>query len=1196
MNAPNLKLFLVAGLLAAGLVQPFAAQLRLSDGTPGGTVIITDQGPGDSNPAPGWIAYVGPVGSKWYLDVTIGVTKPGYGSASAPFMDLDTSSSSSMAAGLTIDFTETNFTAGGNVIAAVGGNTDGSVTYTAWADPGNNLFGQSVLLTTIGPVTGSGFTGSASTTLHATGPYSLTLETVIAHPSKGHTGFDAELSITPPPPTISCPPTVTVQCASEVPAPATDYASFVAQGGSASSLSGPVTVTFLGDVLSSSNCPNQFTLSRTYQATDASTNSATCSQTITAGDTIAPIITYVPPGGPLGCNPPTPPDDATVQAQVIAIDNCSVAATNVSHVDVTTGCGVTRTFTVTAVDACNNASAASNVVYTWTVDTTPPVVTVPAGGNLGCNPTLPTVASVAAQVRATDTCGALTTNITCQDATSGCGTTRTFTVVATDACGNSATNTVVYAWTADTTPPVITCPPNYTNSSAHAICGCTQGGWGAPPHGNNMGVLLANYCSTVYPRGCVEVGMPGFGGHSMKFTSAAAIAAYLPAGSTPGALTSDALNPTSSSAGVFGGQVLALQLNVDFCDAGLTGSPGSPLGDMMLNDATSPLNGQTVRQILALANRALGGGNVSAQGVTINTLNTLIDNLNGAFDNCQASGWAATHLLPTSGAPTLAQTGTATATDNCDAHPVVTYSDVVTPGGCAGSTVITRTWQAVDACGNRSTCTQIISLGASAAGVCGTVARDCAADGNLSGDTGLPGVTVTLKNGGSVVATTQTDTNGNYCFNNLPAGTYTVVVTPPANYRQTVPARCLNNNQITVCLAACQSTNGVNFGYTGAAPAVWLVKTGPATANCGQTITYTFAVTNTGNTCLYGGLQVLDPMFGGEIFHQTPVLPGQGFVFTARYVVKATDPPSLVNTALAVGHPPTGNPVTSSATWTVQVAPCARPLTLACPASCGQVGVPYASALVASGGTPPYSYSIRSGSLPPGLKLNANTGAITGTPTSPGVFSFTAQVNDSINADTVGCSISISSLRSPWRRCDVGCVGAPGSGGCAGGSYTVCGSGAGTSGTADGFDYVYQSASGDCSIVARVAGVEATDPWAEAGVMIRETLNANACHASLFVTPGKGVAFQCRTSSGQNGLNVNNPALAAPYWVKVVRRGNTFTSYCSPNGATWTQCGSQTIPMGANVYIGLSVTGHQDGRLCTATFDNVTVTPSGTDH
>src|SRR5256712_5659116 len=61
----------------------------------------------------------------------------------------------------------------------------------------------------------------------------------------------------------------------------------------------------------------------------------------------------------------------------------------------------------------------------------------------------------------------------------------------------------------------------------------------------------------------------------------------------------------------------------------------------------------------------------------------------------------------------------------------------------------------------------------------------------------------------------------------------------------------------------------------------------------------------------------------------------------------------------------------------------------------GQVQAAYSAALAASGGTTPYSWSVSLGSLPAGLSLNASTGAISGTPTQSGTFSFTIQVNDS---------------------------------------------------------------------------------------------------------------------------------------------------------------------------------------------------------
>ncbi len=52
----------------------------------------------------------------------------------------------------------------------------------------------------------------------------------------------------------------------------------------------------------------------------------------------------------------------------------------------------------------------------------------------------------------------------------------------------------------------------------------------------------------------------------------------------------------------------------------------------------------------------------------------------------------------------------ATATDNCNIPFALTYADVTTPGACAGSYSITRTWTATDACGNTSTASQTINV------------------------------------------------------------------------------------------------------------------------------------------------------------------------------------------------------------------------------------------------------------------------------------------------------------------------------------------------------------------------------------------------------------------------------------------------------------------------------------------------------
>jgi hypothetical protein len=153
----------------------------------------------------------------------------------------------------------------------------------------------------------------------------------------------------------------------------------------------------------------------------------------------------------------------------------------------------------------------------------------------------------------------------------------------------------------------------------------TQGGWGSTPEGNNPGKLLAEKFASVYPTGFVIIG----GRFTLKFTSASAIEAFLPQGSTPAALTASAVNPTNRIT-VLAGQVLALQLNIDFSAKGLT---RAGLGELTLTSGN--LAGQTVNAVAELANRVLGG-DLSAlpAGVSISELNEVVASINQNFDNC----------------------------------------------------------------------------------------------------------------------------------------------------------------------------------------------------------------------------------------------------------------------------------------------------------------------------------------------------------------------------------------------------------------------------------------------------------------------------------------------------------------------------------------------------------------------------------
>lgn len=182
-------------------------------------------------------------------------------------------------------------------------------------------------------------------------------------------------------------------------------------------------------------------------------------------------------------------------------------------------------------------------------------------------------------------------------------------------------------------------------------------------------------------------------------------------------------------------------------------------------------------------------------------------------------------------------------------------------------------------------------------------------------------------------------------------------------------------------------------------------------------------------------------------------------------------------------------------------------------------------------------------------------------------------------------------LPAPWQSQDIGAVGLAGNASYSGGTFSVAGAGADIWYTADKFRYVYQTASGDCQITARVTSQTNTAAWAKSGVMIRESLAADSANMFMLISPGNGTTSQRRVTTAGSTVNTTPAAGTTPCWVRVVRSGSTFTSYRSTDGTNWTQVGSYSITMGSNIYIGLAVSSHTSSALCTTTFDNVTAAP-----
>jgi len=206
---------------------------------------------------------------------------------------------------------------------------------------------------------------------------------------------------------------------------------------------------------------------------------------------------------------------------------------------------------------------------------------------------------------------------------------------------------------------------------------------------------------------------------------------------------------------------------------------------------------------------------------------------------------------------------------------------------------------------------------------------------------------------------------------------------------------------------------------------------------------------------------------------------------------------------------------------------------------------------------------------------------------NPGTAATAVFSQAKVTATSVAAS---AALPSGQATRDIGAPAIAGSATYAGGTYTVAGAGNDIWNTSDQFRYVYQQVTGDVDAVVRIASVQQVSPWTKAGIMVRESLNANSRHAMALISAGHGYSFQWRLDNGGLANYVTAGSGSAPTWLRLKRTGFRFEAFKSTNGTSWTSMGVETVPMTDPVYVGLAVTSHKAQAAATAVFDHLTVT------
>jgi len=476
-------------------------------------------------------------------------------------------------------------------------------------------------------------------------------------------------------PTVSCPANVTIQCtASTLPAntgtaTATDNCSTLG-----------ITST---DVIVIGSCPQRKTITRTWKATDACGNLSTCNQIITVDDTSPPTVTC-PANVTIDCAASTSPENTGSPS---ATDNCSTFGITSTDVIVTGICPQEKVITRTwkATDACGNFNTCNQIITIH--DSTAPAMSCPPNVTIEC--TANTLPANTGSSTATDNCSTFGITFTDVTVAGGCPQEKIInrTWKATDACNNF--NTCLQVITIDdSTAPSVTCPVNVTIQCTSSTLPATTGSATAI---DNCSTLNITFTDVILPGDCPQErtiirnwkATDACGNLSSCNQTITVDDSTSPQTSCPANIT---IECTASTLPANTGSATA----TDNCSTFLITSTDVVTAGACPQEKTIIRTWKTTD--------ACGNTSICNQIITVDdSTPPLITCPSDVTVECVSS------TLPE-------QTGAATGTDNCDAVPVINYTDITMSGPSLHGYSINRTWKVMDACGNSSTCLQHVTV------------------------------------------------------------------------------------------------------------------------------------------------------------------------------------------------------------------------------------------------------------------------------------------------------------------------------------------------------------------------------------------------------------------------------------------------------------------------------------------------------
>ncbi len=467
-------------------------------------------------------------------------------------------------------------------------------------------------------------------------------------------------------PTITCPPDVTILCSDS-----TDPNINQVLGTATATIvcESDITIYYDDNLLPiiEGECANEFTIQRRWIVENTCGGADSCTQLITVIDTIPPTG-VCPPDVTIECGSSTDPADTGFPT---VADNCD-SAPLVEYFDITINSEdcpqqyqIDRLWLIT--DACGNANPICRQLI-WIVDTTPPVVTCPADATIECSDPLPTDLATA-----TDNCGGPVdvqiTDTYCEHPIIGFVEEYAFPnwtqIIPPQGGDIQQMGDDVMLVSPDGDMPCL--------GGASVLLQITV---------QNSGQIVFNWDYTSYDVDGPVVDPFGYSVNGVFFQ-----------------LTDDegpAIQTGTAVVNVAAGDIFAFEQQTTDC---ILGEGASTVVDFFVCE---DLGGPVCSTLLIRTHTATDEcGN---QADCIQTI--LIEDTTAPVLTC-----AADVTIECTEDTSPANTGTSTATDNCEEVVIITYSDVTIPSTvCPQELIIQRTWTASDSCGNSSTCLQTITV------------------------------------------------------------------------------------------------------------------------------------------------------------------------------------------------------------------------------------------------------------------------------------------------------------------------------------------------------------------------------------------------------------------------------------------------------------------------------------------------------